>query len=233
MAYPDAMPPIAYQDREPQHRLPQQPPPMRGAWVAVADELGRRLQLPPVEHAGYPWARAQLMVRTGRADGMITAVNPERLGYAVAGQEDVLENDTRIYVHKSNPRLAELTGVQRIGELQKYRVVSYLGNGWLKARLPADSVRWLRSLDDAVRMAALQPEMVLVEGERLLLPALRRRGLEDQFIPVGPVLERTSSRLLIGKQSPYAARIAEFDKALAAMRRDGTLKQIMVAHGLD
>lgn len=223
MVYTDSMPPVGYREQGQ----------MRGAWVAVMDELSHRLKL-PVQHQGYPWARAQVMVSTGAADGMITVASPERLRYAVAGKESVLENDTRIYAHKSNARLEELAAVQQIGDLRNFRVISYLGNNWLKSRL-ADSnkVRWLRTLDDAVRAVLLEENAVLVEGERLLLPVLRRRQLEEEFVAVGPVLERTSARLLIGRQSPYAARMAEFDKALAAMRRDGTLKQILARYDMD
>ena len=222
MAYADNLPPLAYQE---QGR-------MRGAWVAVMDELARRLQL-SVEHRGYPWARAQLMVSAGEADGMLTSANPERLGYALAGSESVLENGTRIFVHKSNARIDELAAVRQVDELRKFNLVSYLGNGWLKTNLPDARVRWLRTLDDAVRAAALEENVVLVEGERLLWPALHRRQLEDEFIMVGPLLEQTATRLLIGRKSPYAARLADLDKALAAMRRDGTLKQILAAHGVD
>lgn len=224
MAYADSLPPISMLE---QGR-------MRGAWVAVMDELARRLQLPAVEHQGYPWARAQLMVRSGEADGMLTAVNPERLSYAVAGRESVLENETRIYAHKSNARLEELAAVRQVEDLKRFRVISYLGNGWLKSRLPEGSrVRWLRTLDDAVQAVLAEENAVLVEGERLLLPALRRRQLADEFVAVGPLLDHTATKLLISRKSPYAARIADFDRALAAMRRDGALKQILVAHGLD
>ncbi len=222
MVYAESLPPLAYVEGDQ----------VRGAWVSVAEELARRLQL-EVRHEAYPWARAQLMVRNGQADAMITAPSEERLRYALAGREDVLENDTRVWVNREHPRREALERLRQLAELKGYRVVSYLGNGWLRAGLPEEAVLWLRSLDDAVRLAALEPDVVLVEGERLMLPALRRRGLEAQFQPVGPVLERTRSRLMIGRRSPHAARLAEFDRALAAMRREGSLRLLLATHGLD
>lgn len=222
MVYAESLPPLAYTEGGQ----------VRGAWVSVAEELARRLQL-EVRHEAYPWARAQLMVRNGQADAMITAPSEERLRYALAGREDVLENDTRVWVNREHPRRAALERLHQLAELKPYRVVSYLGNGWLRARLPEEAVLWLRNLDDAVRLAALEPDVVLVEGERLMLPALRRRGLESQFQAVGPVLERTRSRLMIGRRSPHAARLAEFDQALATMRREGTLRLLLATHGLD
>lgn len=223
MVYTDRMPPVGYLE---QGR-------MRGAWVAVMDELARRLQL-AIEHQGYPWARAQVMVSSGAADGMITVANPERLRYAVAGQQVVLENNTRIYAHKSNARLEELGAVHQIADLRRFRVISYLGNSWLKAQLAESSrVRWLRTLDDAVSAVLLEENAVLVEGERLLRPVLRRRRLEEEFVAVGPVLARTANRLMIARRSPYAARMADFDRTLAAMRRDGTLRQILARYGME
>jgi polar amino acid transport system substrate-binding protein len=223
VAYADSLPPISHLE---QGR-------MRGAWVAVMDELARRLHL-EIEHQGYPWARAQLMVRRGEADAMLTAVNPERLGYALAGRETVLENQTRIFAHKSNARLEELAAVREVADLQRFRIISYLGNGWLKSRLPEGGrISWLRTLDDAVTAVMAEDTAVLVEGERLLLPALRRRQLAEEFVAVGPPLEQTTTHLLVGRKSPHAARLAEFDRALAAMRREGLLQQILGAHGLD
>lgn len=223
MVYTDNMPPVGYQEQGQ----------MRGAWVAVMDELAQRLHL-TVQHQGFPWARAQVMVSTGAADGMITVASPERLRYALAGKQSVLDNDTRIYAHKSNARMEELAAVQGMPDLRKFRVISYLGNNWLKSQLSESSkVRWLRTLDDAVRATLLEENAVLVEGERLMLPVLRRRQLEEEFVAVGPVLAHTSSRLLIARQSPYAARMADFDKALAAMHRDGTMKQILARYGMD
>jgi len=42
-----------------------------------------------IEHIAVPWARAQQMVRTGKADGMVTTATPARLEYTYKSQNSV------------------------------------------------------------------------------------------------------------------------------------------------
>jgi polar amino acid transport system substrate-binding protein len=222
MVYADRLAPISFVE---QGRV-------RGAWVAVMEELGRRLQL-RVDHQAYPWARAQIMVKTGRADGMVTTANAERLSYALASQEVLLLNETRIFVRPSHPQFEALQAVREPAGLAGFKVTSYLGNGWLRARMPEGQVKWLRTLDDVLQLAAREPDLVLVEGERLMRPVLRRLQLEQAFVAVGAPLDQTSTRLLIARRSPHAEQLAAFDQTLALMRKDGSLARILAQHQMD
>ncbi len=81
---------------------------LKGSLLAVMDELlGNRLKL-SVQHAAYPWARAQAMVKAGQADGFVTAATPERAQYTIATTEWLYQSRLTLFTRANHPRLAEL-----------------------------------------------------------------------------------------------------------------------------
>lgn len=62
MVYFDDFAPYSWRDEEGK---------MRGLMVDVMDRVGLELGV-QVHHEGYPWLRAQKLVRAGQADGFVT-----------------------------------------------------------------------------------------------------------------------------------------------------------------
>lgn len=129
------------------------------------------------------------MVKTGQADGMIMVANAERLSDALASQEVLSRNETLIFVRPSPPQFEALQAVRQPAELARFKVTSYLGNGWLRGRMPED-VKWLRTLDDVLRLAAREPDLVLVGGRVAdaagAAPAATGAGLRRGRLAAGP-----------------------------------------------
>lgn len=108
---------------------------IRGLYINVVDEIFiNRLGI-SVVYEGYPWKRAQKMVRLGKADGYCTTITPERLTYSAATKEPVIEVNFRIYTTADNPRLDQLEKVKSIQELQGFNLVEYSGSGWAEKNL--------------------------------------------------------------------------------------------------
>jgi len=54
-----------------------------GIFNDILTEVFKRLGI-PLKKAVYPWKRAQMMVKNGEADGMVTVYTKERAAYTVA-----------------------------------------------------------------------------------------------------------------------------------------------------
>jgi polar amino acid transport system substrate-binding protein len=202
---------------------------MVGIFVDIMDELlGRRLGL-AVRHEGYPWARAQQMVRNGEADGFVTVPTDERLAYAVASQEWITQGRFTMFVRREDRALRERLGkAQGIEALRGLKLGSYLGNGWVRSRFPDKEweVSYSSSRSHALRMLAARRFDVLVDSSNATQAALRATGLDAEIVELAPVLESSETRLMLARSSPHVGRLPQIDAALRRMKADGTLARL-------
>lgn len=61
---------------------------MRGLMIDVMDRVAAQMGL-RVHHEGYPWQRAQKLVRMAQADGFVTIATRERRSYTLIVEEPV------------------------------------------------------------------------------------------------------------------------------------------------
>lgn len=202
---------------------------MSGIFIDIMNELlGRRLGL-PLRHEGYPWARAQQMVRNGEADGFVTVPTEERLAYTVASQEWVTQGRFTMFVRRDAAALRErLDKAQGVDALRGLKLGSYLGNGWVKSRF-ADKdwdVSYSSSRSHALRMLAARRFDVLVDSSNATQAALKAIGLDAEIVELTPVLESSETRLMLSRSSPHVGRLPQIDAALRRMKADGTLARL-------
>ena len=202
---------------------------MTGIWIAIVDEICKRMAI-KVTHEGYPWARAQAMVRDGQADAMLTAATEERLTYAIdAGYVVTLPGQT--YTWAGNPQTPKLNEIRQWNDLKAYSVVSYLGNGVVKLYLGDANVAWQPTEGSALRLLALRRYDATIDNPVMIERIAKEEGLQGKVVAVGPKLPGFAYELLIGKQSKFAGRTEQFAKTLGAMQRDGTIAAIVKSNG--
>jgi polar amino acid transport system substrate-binding protein len=105
---------------------------MRGLLIDILEVTLRKWAGIDLTHEGYPWARAQLMVRQGGADGFCTIPTPERLTYTIASAEPATSPAFSVYTKADGKRMGELKLVKTIEDLRPFSHVSYIGSGWAK-----------------------------------------------------------------------------------------------------
>jgi polar amino acid transport system substrate-binding protein len=197
----------------------------RGAWIDIANELGRRTGV-TVQNTVYAWARGQALVREGVADGMITLATPERLSYALPAQTVLATIGFHAFAARKNPAFAKLMAVRGIDDLKDYSIVTFSGNGWVKSNLTDHKVDWQPSIAESIKLVAQGQYDLTLDDDASMNLALKENGLEDQVVPVGASLTQFQYLLFIGKHSPLFHDLPKFNAALADMSRDGTLARI-------
>ncbi|WP_028456400.1 substrate-binding periplasmic protein [Chitinilyticum litopenaei] len=205
---------------------------VHGALIDLLDEvLGKRMGV-ALQHGGYPWVRAQRMVRDGQADAFVTLHTRERQTYTLASQESVFASEMRFYASRKHPELARLQGLTTLEQFRPYRMAYYLGAGWAREKLHGFKTTRYPLASDMYRAAAtLQVDFV---GDAALHArrAIRELALDGELIELPIRVDTLHYRLCIRKDSPYAALLPEFDRTLRAMRADGSLAAILARHGL-
>ncbi len=198
---------------------------MRGILVDIVEEaVGKRLGI-PVSHTGYPWKRAQLMVKEGMADAFVTMPTAERRAYTVIGVEPVIEFALRIVTQKDNPKIREMELITSIEQLKEYEVTDYLGNGWAERNLKEVTVQWLPEIDKIFPFLVEKRADLIVASKRTVYD-MKRLGYESQLTILPNKLSSVSFYLCVGKNSPYKDRLNDFDRILKEMHEDGTIDRI-------
>ncbi len=203
---------------------------MHGIYIDIVNEVfANRLGI-PVEHRGYPWVRAQLMVKDGDADGFCTVITPERLSYSHASKEPIIKVDFKLFTPGNNPKLDQLKKVKSISELQGFRLVDYLGSGWAQQNLAqADlDVYWLTTNDQIWQYLLVGRADATVKNEWTTRYILKKLGYDDRIIELPHPMNREpiAFNIFIGKKSPFSRYINQVDEAIKQLRKDGTLNKI-------
>lgn len=198
---------------------------MRGILVDVIDEaIGKRLGI-PVTHDGYPWKRAQLMVREGAADAFVTMPTQERRIYTNIGEEPVIEFALRIVTRKNHQKAKDMESITSIEQLRDYKVADYLGNGWAKRNLKEVNVQWLPESDKIFPFLIDGRADIIVASKRTIYE-MKRLGYDSQLKVLPNKLSSVSFHMCVGKGSPYKDRLNDFDHIIREMHEDGTIDRI-------
>ncbi len=189
----------------------------------------------PLKYEGYPWKRAQMLVKMKRADALITVPTPERLEYSVPNREPVLIAKMKIFTQRDNPNIAKIKSAKSLGDLEGLKIISFSGDGWGEEVLKQFEVDWLPNLSSACKAIAAYRGDVFLENEIVVLYTIksiknneRDWGLKFDHIisfdaPVAPI----SFHLLIQKESKFLHLLPKFDETIRAMREDGELDRII------
>lgn len=197
-----------------------------GIEVDLMSEVAKRVGL-AVKHEGYPWERAQSMVRSGAADGFVTIATPERREYVYTSSAPLLTVPFVGLTARDNPRLAALRKIGSLQDSLSFRHVNYLGSGWAKQNLAGANVHYLTRMETILQFLALKRADLFIENAYLLQYGVRNEDMLGQLVFLPTVFGSAEYRLGISKKSPFASRMAEFDRAIGKMVSDGTVGRIV------
>ena len=182
----------------------------------------------------YPWARAQQMLKVGKADGMVTIATSERLKSFVASNA-IFTESLKVFYVKDNVNKEKIKNISSLSELDQFSMVSYLGNGWAKENLQHVSVTWAPSYSNAIQMLAVNradiflglKHSVLFNINKLTQSSLKIKSRLNKIISTNLVLTKMPYSLLIRKDSKFANIIPQFNNVITEMKYDGTLDKIV------
>lgn len=178
MVYADAYPPLSFLDQ--------------GRWRGILVDLAREaleqgLGL-AVEHLGFPWRRAQLMVQGGQADGFVTVPTAERLEYAAFTREPLYQARAAIAYSRRSRFAAQLGRTTTLDELKLLSHSNYFGNGWAAQNLRGFDVEWSSTLELALGKLARHRREVCIDNFPSLYYAVQTSQLKRELL-VRPLTE--------------------------------------------
>jgi polar amino acid transport system substrate-binding protein len=180
----------------------------------LADLAGIR-----VAYEVYPWRRVQQLVRDGGLDAFCTVATAERQGYAVFTSSPLLTSTMAIYHRAEDPRPV---AIRSLGEVQSFRLASYLGNGYVEELFGRDQVAWTSTPEGVFRMIEAGHADVMIAEVQTAPVLLREIGLEDRLVGTpAAFLPPVEYRLGLRRSYPEGTAIlARLERAIAEAHTD-------------
>ena len=202
---------------------------VKGLVVEVLKEAFARSNL-SVEFKVVPWARALWMAQYGEADAVFATIKtPEREQVLNFSSESLIPLSSAFFVRKGSPikyngdlsTLAE----QNIGLLRQgsYGIAfdTAVKNGTLKyPDFTTDTLTNIKKL--------VAGRIDIMAGDRIgTLHLLQQNKLLDQVNVLSPEINTSPSYLAFNKNKDHTATRDAIDKAIKAMKKDGSYQRIV------
>lgn len=199
---------------------------MHGVLVDIMDEILHKRMGIKVEHAGYPWARAQRYVKNGVADGFLSIPTPTRATFTVVGKIPIFDSKFTMFTSRKNPSIKALRRVRFVSELKETSLIHYIGSGWANKNLRSMNVTWKPTMTEVLSLLAQRKYDVFIDVATVVQYQINKLGYQDSIIMLPQVFDTASFTIFIGKKSKFANQMPKFEKHIVDMKNDGTLDKI-------
>lgn len=176
-----------------------------------------------------PWARCLAEARDGNVDGIFSAFRlPEREAFLAYTSIPVITQVEVFFVHadsdiRFNGNLNDLSNL-RIGVIRDTSYGPAIDN--LIKSGSWRNVTYTSSVDSLVAMLAAKRVDLSPSYRHVFLDAVKQAGASGKIKELAPAVESIPSYLAFNKKQDYTKTMADFDKALASMKKDKSFDAI-------
>lgn len=189
------------------------------------DRLGMK-----VEHGGFPWVRAQEVVKVGQFDAMVTFPSAKRLEYAYRSENIVYNLRQRPVVQKGSVAEKQLLANPEVAELGNHRICSMIGDGWSHSFYKKHNIPFKTAKDTqaCLRLVANGRMDVFLHMEAATQHNMRLSETTDLLTHLPNVMGNLPFTLLVSKKKADAQKIiAEFDDLVNVMRANNAYERLI------
>jgi ABC-type amino acid transport substrate-binding protein len=170
------------------------------------------------EADAFPLPRVQLMVESGKQDGMVNVVTPQRLEYSVVVAEPLMQGRVGIFVRNDSPLLDRLRSVKTLDELatMDVTIASLQGSGWAKKNLVDRGVKVVygNGTVAAVKMLIAKRADAVIDMANIIHWILKSEPGGRDVIELPNPVDTVNWSLMISKKSLFANRIDILESAI-------------------
>ncbi len=179
---------------------------------------------------GSPWKRAQIFVKSGKLDALVTVPTEGRLGYTERSRNILYEFEMRATVKTGSEAHGRLASNPDVDTIRSLKVCDLVGNAWAGRFYKKHAIEFYR-LPDAetcLRLIDRGRMDVMIQPMAVALHEIRKLDLGNRLTTLGKTFGGMRFALLVSKKSPFAnAFIGKFDRTVDDMIRDGSLVRLI------
>jgi polar amino acid transport system substrate-binding protein len=197
---------------------------MAGLLIDATNMIGRKAGF-DISHHGFPWARAQLMVKEGQLDAFCTNPTVDRRAYALFCETPVIEPRIGVFHVRGHSKAEQLSSREGLKSL---KIGDFIGNGWAKQHLADFNIQWMNTEELVLRNIAAGRLDGFISQEITGRAKLKQMGLEDtiHFTPT-PFLGHFHFTFGLRRSYPDAVNvIARIEAATQELIRAGQMQMV-------
>lgn len=162
---------------------------------------------------GFPWERAQQLVKEGTQDAFISVPTPDRMKYAVASQSPVLIQKFQIFFSKSSNNLDLLKKIKTLNDLENLKICEYFSSGWAKQNLASylKNIIYSRTIETKLKMLNSGRCDLIIDGDIVVNYYMKKLDLKN-IIPLDIEVEKTKFHLMLSKKSKHIDFLEYFNQ---------------------
>jgi polar amino acid transport system substrate-binding protein len=204
--------------------------PYKGLYVDILKEIfEKRMGMKLIFHY-RPWKRAQMEVKEGISDIMVTVATNKRLTYTIKTKYSILTFFIRIYTYKGNEKINYINSIKSVNDIKKFKLtpVSYRGNGWHKKNIDGKGIKtyYVGDLAQAVVFLANHRADLLIASEIFVNYLIKLKHLSHKLQATKAKFGPIKMHLLISKKSKLAKRIDRINDILKELEESGYIDNV-------
>lgn len=209
---------------------------IRGFFHDIVTEAVQNRMGVSVQWTSFPWPRCQEMVRTSRADALLTVPTPERATYTHTHGEAFWAKPLALFTYAGRTDMNAIGAIRTIKDIKALglSVVTYSGNGWNRQIVESLGIPCLTtpSLKSVWLMLAGHRGDLAIEWPVSAWTDILAAGKAHDIVETGRIVSRQPFHLLIRSDHPRQDILERFDDVVRAMRADGSMRRILAEYGI-
>lgn len=200
---------------------------MQGILIDVVNETIQNRMGLTATHQGHPWKRSQHLVKSGKADALVTN-GPMRNVWAKHSTEVVVTLKHVLFVKANGHKFDQLKKVRAIEDLKPFKLVDERGSAWAEKNLieRGVNVHWVADHDTMYRMVAKGRVDAVAYEPFTARYHIKTLGLQNQLVELPLETRELPFHIVIGNNSLHVNLLPKIDDALHQMKQDGTMQRI-------
>ena len=194
----------------------------------IMDEAARRMGV-SVTHQAEAGDQVPAKVKNMGADAFLSTPSKDFASFTRQSAEPVLTSSVGLFVSLSyEPLVEKLRMLKDLDELKGLKLCASQYDAWSRQKLGSMDLTLYPTLAQAVTAMARGDCQVMAQVPEVVEFHTARLGLTGKVLRVpGVFLDEVGFHLQVNKYGAAAALLPAFERALAAMRADGTLVAIL------
>jgi len=183
-----------------------------------------------VVQGGFPWVRAQEVVKAGQYDAMVTFPSSTRLEYSYGSLSTVYHLRQRPVVAKGSAAEKAIMANPDVKEFANFRICAMMGDGWSKNFYNKHKIEFRTAKDTqgCLRLVANGRMDVFLHMDAAAQHNMRLSNTTEKLHHLSPVLGDLPFTLLVSKKmSNGSDLVARFDNMIARLQEDGAYKKLI------
>ncbi|BBH52979.1 substrate-binding periplasmic protein [Fluviispira sanaruensis] len=206
----------------------------KGIFIDIAQLILHDMMGYEVQIDSFPWGRAQDLVKKAEFDSHITAKTTEREKFLLFPNTEIISSNVALVYSKESKKIKEILKINKKDELNNYKMVGYIGDGWAKEQFHDDKdVKFFRTanLVDVLKMVDDNSADIYVSSnEKADKYLAKKHAFKNLRFKSIYFLKPASVHFYfcLRKEFPESEKIMnEFEKNLIRVKKSGKISRII------